>query len=133
MRNQVRELLTNYGKIDIMWFDFSYSQRHGEGDKAWLGGKGKNDWESEELIALARSIQPEIIIDNRTEIEQDIWTPEQFQPTDWFRHPKTGELVTWEACQTFSGSWVITAMSIPGNLLRCCCACSSAPLQTAVT
>lgn len=105
MRNQVRELLTNYGKIDIMWFDFSYSQRHGEGDKAWLGGKGKNDWESEELIALARSIQPEIIIDNRTEIEQDIWTPEQFQPTDWFRHPKTGELVTWEACQTFSGSW----------------------------
>ena len=27
------------------------------------------------------------------------------QPTDWFRHPKTGELVTWEACQTLSGSW----------------------------
>ena len=105
MRNQVRELLTNYGKIDIMWFDFSYSQRHGEGDKAWLGGKGKDDWESEELIALARSIQPEIIIDNRTEIEQDLWTPEQFQPTDWFRHPKTGELVVWEACQTLSGSW----------------------------
>ena len=34
MRNQIRELLTNYGKIDILWLDFSYSQRHGEGDKA---------------------------------------------------------------------------------------------------
>ena len=105
MRNQIRELLTNYGKIDILWLDFSYNQRHGEGDKAWLGGKGKDDWESEELIKLARSIQPEIIIDNRAELEQDLWTPEQFQPTDWFRHPKTGELVTWEACQTLSGSW----------------------------
>ena len=54
MRNQIRELLTNYGKIDILWLDFSYSQRHGEGDKAWLGGKGKDDWESEELIKLAK-------------------------------------------------------------------------------
>ena len=73
--------------------------------EAALKGKGKDDWESEELIKLARSIQPEIIIDNRAELEQDLWTPEQFQPTDWFRHPKTGELVTWEACQTLSGSW----------------------------
>ena len=105
MRDQITELLTNYGKIDILWLDFSYSQRHGEGDKAWLGGKGKDDWESEELIRTARSLQPHIIIDNRAELEQDLWTPEQFQPTDWFRHPKTGELVTWEACQTFSGSW----------------------------
>lgn len=54
MRNQIRELLTNYGKIDILWLDFSYSQRRGEGDKAWLGGKGKDDWESEELIKLAQ-------------------------------------------------------------------------------
>ena len=51
------------------------------------------------------SLQPGIIIDNRTEIEQDLWTPEQFQPTSWVRHKETGELVTWEACQTFSGSW----------------------------
>ena len=50
-------------------------------------------------------LQPGIIIDNRTEIEQDLWTPEQYQPTEWVRHAKTGELVTWEACQTFSGSW----------------------------
>ena len=105
MRDQVTELLTNYGKIDILWFDFSYSDYNGSGDKAWMKGKGKDDWESEKLIATARSLQPDIIIDNRAEIDQDLWTPEQYQPTRWMTHPETGELVTWEACQTFSGSW----------------------------
>jgi len=135
MRNQVTELLTNYGKIDVLWFDFSYSNNNGEGDRAWMKGKGKEDWEAEKLIALARSLQPGIIIDNRTEIEQDIYTPEQFQPTEWVRHPETGELVTWEACQTFSGSWgyyrdeqtwknpemlirmLVNTVSLGGNLL----------------
>ena len=108
MRNQVTELLTNYGKIDILWFDFSYPTRDPSLIKPWMqygGCKGKNEWESEKLIALARSLQPGIIIDNRAEIEQDLWTPEQYQPLEWVKHPQTGELVTWEACQTFSGSW----------------------------
>lgn len=130
MRNQVTELLTNYGEIDILWFDFSY-----EGDEKWPKGKGKDDWETEELIKTARSINPDIIIDNRTEIEQDLWTPEQYQPTDWIKHSETGELVVWEACQTFSGSWgyfrdemswkspemliqmLINTVSLGGNLL----------------
>ena len=133
MRNQVRELLTNYGKIDILWFDFSYSKH--EPRDGFDKGKGKEDWEAEELIALARSLQPGIIIDNRTEIDQDIWTPEQYQPKCWVRHPETGELVTWEACQTLSGSWgyyrdemtwkspemllrmLIATVSLGGNLL----------------
>ena len=105
MRNQVRELLTGYGKIDILWFDYSYSWTSKELDEPWMRGKGKDDWESEKLIALARELQPGIIIDNRAEIEQDLWTPEQFQLQEWERHSETGELVTWEACQTFSGSW----------------------------
>ncbi|MBE6965409.1 MAG: alpha-L-fucosidase [Ruminococcaceae bacterium] len=105
MRNQVRELLTGYGKIDILWFDYSYSWLSKELDEPWMRGKGKEDWESEKLIALARELQPEIVIDNRAEIEQDLWTPEQHQVLEWQRHEKTGELVTWEACQTFSGSW----------------------------
>ncbi len=109
MRNQVRELLTNYGKIDVLWFDFSYSTKPGETPyKPWMqfgGGKGKDQWEAEELIKTARELQPEIMIDNRTEIDQDLWTPEQYQPMSWIRHKETGELVTWEACQTFSGSW----------------------------
>ena len=109
MRNQVTELLTNYGKIDILWFDFSYSKPDpANPSKPWMqfdGGKGKNEWEAEELIKTARSLQPEIIIDNRTEIEQDIHTPEQYQPLEWLKDEKTGELLVWEACHTFSGSW----------------------------
>ena len=102
MRNQVRELLTNYGKIDILWFDFSIVPSK---DYPQLGGKGKNEWESEKLIALARELQPGIMIDNRADIEQDISTPEQYQVDEWPRDKKTGEYLTWEACQTFSGSW----------------------------
>jgi len=134
MRDQVTELLTNYGKIDILWFDFSY-----QGDPTQPGalaiGKNKDDWEAEELIALARKLQPGIIIDNRANIKQDLWTPEQFQPKEWVRDSDTGELVVWEACQTFSGSWgyhrdestwkspemliqmLINTVSIGGNLL----------------
>lgn len=134
MRNQVEELLTNYGKIDILWFDFSYPDTRLEG-KDWMKGKGKDDWEAEQLIALARRLQPGIIIDNRTGLEQDLWTPEQYQPQEWIRHPETGERVVWEACQTFSGSWgyhrdetswkspetllllLIRTVSLGGNLL----------------
>lgn len=138
MRNQVRELLTNYGKIDILWFDFSYSSKKTLGDivdERINTGKGKDDWEAEELIALARSLQPSILIDNRTEIEQDLWTPEQIEVKRWPTHAKTGELVPWEACHTFSGSWgyyrdemtwkspemllklLIDCVSLGGNLL----------------
>ncbi len=103
MRNQVRELLTNYGKIDILWFDFSYPQ--GDPHYPQFKGKGREDWESEQLIALARELQPGILIDNRADLEQDLTTPEQYQVTEWPRDKKTGELLLWEACQTFSGSW----------------------------
>lgn len=110
MRNQVTELLTNYGKIDILWFDFSYPHHSTEAlkDNAWMqfgGGKTAEQWETEKLIKLIRELQPEIILNNRAGIDQDLWTPEQFQATEWFKHPKTNELVTWESCQTFSGSW----------------------------
>ncbi len=107
MRDQVAELLTNYGKIDILWFDFSIAETEAfKKQYPFLKvSKGKDDWESEKLIATARAIQPDIIIDNRADIDQDIYTPEQVQVKDWVRHKKTGELVVWEACHTFSGSW----------------------------
>ena len=108
MRNQLTELLTNSGKIDILWLDFSYTHPDPASVKPWMqhgGGKGKNEWESEKLISLVRSLQPNIIINNRADLEQDLWTPEQYQVLSWPKHPKTGERVTWEACQTFSGSW----------------------------
>lgn len=113
MRNQVAELLTNYGKIDILWFDYSYGDpventnllEQQNWPKKWMRGKQKEAWESDELIALVRRLQPDIIVNNRTDIEQDIWTPEQRTPTSWPKHPETGELLPWELCQTFSGSW----------------------------
>lgn len=105
MRNQVTELLSNYGKIDILWFDFSYGDDKNQPNEELQKGKSWKEWESKELISIARSLQPGIIIDNRAGIEQDLWTPEQIQIEDWVRHGETGELVTWEACHTFSESW----------------------------
>jgi alpha-L-fucosidase len=102
MREQVRELLTNYGQIDIIWFDFSYPGRSYGG----LPGKGRSDWESEQLLALTRELQPKIIVDNRLDLpaeQADIHTPEQVQPTEWVK--VDGKPVVWETCQTFSGSW----------------------------
>lgn len=106
MRDQLTELLTNYGRIDILWMDFSYIAP--QKMKDWYrfdGKKGKEEWESEKLIALARELMPGIIINNRTQIPQDFETPEQHDPLGELVDPQTGEHLTWETCQTFSGSW----------------------------
>jgi len=106
VRDQVTELLTNYGKIDIIWFDFSYGES--ENAPEWMqfkGAKGKEQWESEKLISLIRSINPDIIINNRTQIPQDTVTPEQENPAFTLKDKETGEWLTWETCQTMSGSW----------------------------
>jgi len=97
MYNQVRELLTDFGKIDILWFDFSYP---GE------DGKGKDDWQSEKLIKMIRDLQPDIMVDNRLDLvgSGDFVTPEQFQPKEAPTNPD-GTPAVWEACQPFSGSW----------------------------
>ncbi len=109
MHNQVRELLTNYGKIDILWFDFSYDKSyelwHTPYTKDWMQEKTAEVWQAEKLFAMARQLQPGVILNDRAGLEGDIFTPEQLQAEDWVRHKETGELVTWEACQTFSGSW----------------------------
>lgn len=104
MRDQVRELLTNYGKIDIMWFDFSYPDKDHPEDITL--GKGHTHWESEELVKLVRSLQPHIIIDNRLDLpgSADIMTPEQYTPGKAMQDEE-GNPVAWEGCQTFSGSW----------------------------
>ncbi len=102
MRAQVTELLTGYGEIDIIWFDFSYPHL----SDARLAGKGQADWGSTELVALARRLRPGIIINNRLDLPDmtpDIVTPEQFMPHEWLM--VAGRRAVWEACHTFSGSW----------------------------
>jgi alpha-L-fucosidase len=99
LHGQVRELLTDYGKIDILWLDFSYPDR----DWGWSKGKGKEDWQSEKLIAMVRELQPDILIDNRSDYAGDFVTPEQVQPAGWVE--VDGQRVVWEACQTLNGSW----------------------------
>jgi len=104
LHNQVRELLTRFGKIDIMWFDFSYpAGQHGR--PATWAGKGRKDWKSEELVKLVRSLQPEILLNDRLDWPEDwdIKTPEQVMPREWVK--VDGVPVIWEACHTFSGSW----------------------------
>jgi alpha-L-fucosidase len=99
IKNQVRELLTNYGEISIIWFDFSFPGKN---------GKGHDDWDSENLLKLARSLQPNIIVDDRLDLKDveggwDFTTPEQVKVTKW---PEVnGKKAPWETCQTFSGSW----------------------------
>ena len=96
---QTEELLSRFGKVDILWYDFSYAKRVYQG----LQGKGMDDWQSERLLELIRKLQPEIIVNDRLEIDQDLKTPEQFQPTEWVK--VNGKPVVWEGCHTFSGSW----------------------------
>ena len=97
LHNQVKEILTGFGKIDILWFDFSYPGKD---------GKGRDDWQSEKLLKMIRKLQPGIMIDNRLDLpgSGDFETPEQFQPLEGLKD-KEGNPVVWEACQTFSGSW----------------------------
>ena len=99
LHGQVRELLTNYGKIDILWLDFSYSAR----DWGWSRGKGKDDWQAEQLVRMVRELQPGILVNNRSEMPGDFHTPEQVQPRGWVQ--VDGKPVVWEACQTLNGSW----------------------------
>ncbi|MDP6778848.1 MAG: alpha-L-fucosidase [Candidatus Latescibacteria bacterium] len=99
LRGQVRELLTGYGKVEIMWLDFSYSAQ----DWGWSKGKGKDDWQAETLVTMVRELQPGIMVNNRSEMPGDFQTPEQYQPRGWVQ--VDGKPVVWEACQTLNGSW----------------------------
>ena len=80
-----RELMTNYGKIDILWYDGGNPMRSAEG------------WDSLKRNQMIRELQPEIIINNRSGLDEDYGTPEA--------HITPMER-DWEACMTFNGiSW----------------------------
>ena len=108
MHGQVKELVTNYGKLDLLWFDFSYDDMTGE------------KWKATDLIKMVRHYQPDVIIDNRLEgagdnhgsiatehpliYSGDFASPEQIIP------PKgvcdvNGEPIPWELCATMNNHW----------------------------
>lgn len=95
LHGQVRELLTDFGRLDILWCDFSYPER----------GKGRADWDSPRLYRMIRELQPQVVLNDRLDLDTgwDIRTPEQWQPQSGIT--VDGQPVVWEACQTFSGSW----------------------------
>lgn len=79
------ELLTQYGKIDILWYDVPAPM------ESWEG------WDSLERNQFLRSLQPDIIINDRSRLDEDFGTPEE--------HITPSEH-DWEACMTFNGiSW----------------------------
>jgi alpha-L-fucosidase len=85
MFEQVRELLTNYGTIEVLWFDGGWERT-------------PTQWRANELEALVRQLQPGILINDRMPTVGDFETPEQFVPA---RAPER----TWETCMTMNESW----------------------------
>ena len=108
MHGQIKELCTNYGKIDLFWFDFSYDNLTGEA------------WKATELVRMIRKYQPHVLMDNRLEVSGegfgslitadpsefsgDFVSPEQIIPPYGILD-QTGNPVTWEACVTMNNNW----------------------------
>ena len=108
MHGQIREICTNYGQLDLLWFDFSYDDMRGE------------KWGATKLIQMVRSLQPHVIIDNRLEASGegygsmatghptpyhgDFVTPEQIIPPHGIRDVN-GDPLIWEACVTMNNNW----------------------------
>ena len=87
--DQVRELLTQYGKIDVLWYD-----------GGWLRNTFPPQidlmipfWRSKKLNAMARRLQPHILINNRSGTQEDLDTPEQHVTA-------SAKGRGWESCMT---------------------------------
>ena len=108
MHAQVRELCSNYGKLDLLWFDFSYGELRGE---AWRGTQ---------LMEMVRALQPDVVVNNRLEVSGegfgslaacaptpfhgDFVSPEQIVPPDGLRDAQ-GRPLVWESCVTMNNHW----------------------------
>ncbi len=84
LHGQLREICSNYGQIDIVWFD-------------GLGGTAK-DWDAENLFRIIRALQPHVIINNRAGLPADHDTPEQ--TIGGFQRDRP-----WETCMTICQQW----------------------------
>jgi alpha-L-fucosidase len=106
IHGQVNELMSNYGKIDILWYDVAWP----------LDARG---WESVEMNRMVRKLQPDILINNRSKIPEDFETPEQRIVASANR--------PWESCMTLNDSWGYhaaddgwkSAKTVIRNLITC--------------
>lgn len=108
LHGQIEEIVTNYGKLDLLWFDFSYDKMFGE------------VWKASEIVKLVRKHQPDVIMDNRLETSGggfgslvtenpsdfcgDFVSPEQIIPYDGIRNFEN-KIVPWELCLTMNNNW----------------------------
>ena len=90
LHGQVRELLTNYGHVDGLWFD----NLRGHGHNA----EAAKLWDAENLFKMARSLQPHLIINDRCGLDADYTTPEQH--VGQFKPDRP-----WESCITLGTQW----------------------------
>jgi alpha-L-fucosidase len=85
VHGEIRELMTNYGKIDVLWYDVDWPL-----DAA--------HWESEKMNKMVFELQPDIIVNNRNGLPGDFSTPEQE-----INAAQGGR--AWESCMTMNDSW----------------------------
>lgn len=79
----IRELLTNYGKIDILWYDVDWPLN-------------LQQWEADKMNRMVFDLQPEIIVNNRNGLAGDFSTPE---------HKIEAAQRAWESCDTMNLGW----------------------------
>ncbi len=105
MFGQLRELLTNYGRIDILWFDGGWERT-------------PEQWRARELHDLIRELQPDTLVNDRLPGFGDFSTPEQFIPAQ-----PPGR--RWEVCLTMNDSWGYNAsdrnFKTPRQLIHTLC------------
>jgi alpha-L-fucosidase len=100
MRGQLRELMTNYGKVDVLWFD-----------GGWEHTTPEDNQKLQSIIDMCRQLQPHILLNDRGNTGGDFGTPEQHIPATGMKD-KDGRPMIWEVCMTLStghGSFAPTA------------------------
>ncbi len=109
MKNQLTELLTNYGEIMSIWFDGHWDQTNVEGSADM---SSRINWKYEEIYQLIHSLHPQCMIGNNHHLEPLPGEDFQMFEKDLPGHNKTGlsfqkasESLPLETCETINGSW----------------------------
>lgn len=98
IHEQVRELMTQYGRVDILWFDGL--------------GKSAEDYGAKRMHKMVRKLQPQILINNRNGLAEDFDTPEQRVGTMQVDRP-------WESCITICRQWSWKPGDVMKSLEEC--------------